>query len=79
MVVLEKTLLDHLVGHLALQVHHQLQHVIVGLAGEEDLAGVELVDGAGRAPEIDGIVVGLADDWEGKGMREATLRGKRKM
>jgi hypothetical protein len=36
----------YLVGHLALEVHGQFDHVVVGGAREKDLAGVEFVQRA---------------------------------
>lgn len=33
----------HLIGHLALEVHSQFDHVVVGGSGKEDFARVELV------------------------------------
>lgn len=36
----------YLVGHLALEVHGKFDHVVVGGAGEKDLAGVEFVQRA---------------------------------
>ena len=44
-VVFEHALLGHTMWHLALDLHHQLQHVIIGLSREEDLPSVELRDG----------------------------------
>ena len=35
--VAQQALPDDLVGHLALDVHEELQHVVVGLPGEHDL------------------------------------------
>ena len=46
MAVLEHSLAGHLVRHLPLQLHHHLEHLVVCLAGEKDLARVELIDGA---------------------------------
>lgn len=53
---------DHFVREFALQVHEELEHLVVGLAREEDAARVELVDGAGGAPHVNGIVVGHTQD-----------------
>ena len=44
--VLEHALANHLVRHLPLHVHHVLEHVVVGLSGEEDPSSVQLVDSA---------------------------------
>lgn len=59
---LERAASDHFVGEFPLQIHEKLQHLIVGLAGEQDPARVEFVDGARGAPHIDGVVVGHAQD-----------------
>ena len=39
-------LFDQAVVDLALDLHHEAQHVVVGPAGEEDLARVQLIQGA---------------------------------
>ncbi|GIX66267.1 mediator complex subunit MED10, putative [Babesia caballi] len=62
---------EHAVGHLALDLHHELEHVVVGAAGEEDVAGGELVDGGRGAPDVDLAVVAEAEDDLG-GAVEAT-------
>ena len=62
MIVFQHALPDDLVGHLPLHVHEHLQHVIVGLAWEEDFAGVEFIDGACGAPQVYGVVVGEANN-----------------
>lgn len=36
--------------------------MVVGAAGEQDFAGVELVEGAAGRPHVDGEVVGDAED-----------------
>jgi len=54
------------VGEAALDRHHEFQHVGVVLALEEDFAGEELVDGAGGGPNVDGEVVGRAQDYLGR-------------
>ena len=41
-----------LVGHLSFHLHHQLQHVVVGFAREQDLAGVELIQSAANCPHV---------------------------
>lgn len=64
MLVFEHSLADHLVGHLALQVHHVLEHLVVGLAGEEDATSVQLVDGAGYRPQVYRVVVPHSNDWK---------------
>ena len=42
MLILESASASHLVWHLSLQLHHQLQHLIVSLAWEQYLATVDL-------------------------------------
>lgn len=54
----------YLVRHLALEVHGQFHHVVVGGAGEEDLSGVELVERTAHRPHIDTIVIRLPDDCD---------------
>mmetsp|Transcript_109818 Transcript_109818/g.309653 ORF Transcript_109818/g.309653 Transcript_109818/m.309653 type:complete len:260 (-) Transcript_109818:1251-2030(-) len=44
--------LDHLVRHLALDLHEQSQHVVVRPAGEEDLASEKLVDCAAHREHV---------------------------
>jgi len=34
----------HAVRHLSLQLHHEFQHFIVGLAGKQDFASVQLIN-----------------------------------
>ena len=48
---------DHLVGELALVVHHELEHLIVGLTCEHDLPCVELVDSAAHRPHVTVVVI----------------------
>jgi len=38
------------------------QHLVVGPAGEEDLAGVKLVERAADRPDVERAVVGQAED-----------------
>ena len=45
-------LLEHLLGEGPLYVHHQLQHLVVGPAREQDSASEELIDDAADAPDI---------------------------
>ena len=60
--VLEHALPNHLVGHFPFQIHHVLQHVIVGLASKQDASCVQFVDGAAYRPQVDGVVVSHAND-----------------
>ena len=52
-----KTLPDDLVWNLALEVHEEFEHVVVGLPREHDLARVQLVEGRTRAPQVDTEIV----------------------
>ena len=62
MSVLEHSLAGHLVGHLPLQLHHHLEHLVVGFAGKQDLSSVELIDGTAHRPHVKTIVILVADD-----------------
>ena len=62
MSLLEHSLACHLVRHLPFQFHHQLQHLVVGLSREQDLSGVELIDGATDRPHVQPIVILVAND-----------------
>lgn len=57
--------LDHSMIELALEVHHEMQHLVVGSTGEENLAGVELVERAADGPHVDGVIVGETEDCRG--------------
>mmetsp|Transcript_32544 Transcript_32544/g.105120 ORF Transcript_32544/g.105120 Transcript_32544/m.105120 type:complete len:350 (+) Transcript_32544:248-1297(+) len=50
----EDALADELVRHLALHLHDDLEHLIVGVASEHDLTRVQLVQRGGRGPHVDG-------------------------
>lgn len=52
----------YLVGHLALEVHSQFDHVVVRRSGKENLARVQLVQSAAHRPHVDAVVVWLAYD-----------------
>ena len=54
--VCESTLFEHLLGEGALHIHDQLQHLIVGLAWEQDLASEQLVDDTTHTPDVQGMV-----------------------
>ena len=43
--------------NLALEVHEEFEHVVVGLPREHDLARVQLVEGRTRAPQVDTEIV----------------------
>jgi hypothetical protein len=54
----QRRFLDHSMIELALDFHHEEEHVIVWFSWEEDLAGVELVECTADWPDIDGCIVG---------------------
>mmetsp|Transcript_14369 Transcript_14369/g.43393 ORF Transcript_14369/g.43393 Transcript_14369/m.43393 type:complete len:302 (+) Transcript_14369:1525-2430(+) len=56
----ECPLAQHLLWKRALDVHHDLQHLVVGAARKEDLAGEKLVQDTSHAPHVHRIVVGQA-------------------
>ena len=62
MAVLEHALPGHAMRHLPLELHHQLEHLVVGLPGKEDLPRVQLKHSAGHRPHVQGIVVLVAYD-----------------
>lgn len=49
-------LLEHLLGEGPLDVHHELEHLVVGAPREQDLARVQLVDDAAHAPHVHGML-----------------------
>ena len=55
-------LADLLVRHHPLHLHHEAQHLVIGLAGEENLAGVELKECARNGPNVNGRVVRKPQD-----------------
>ena len=62
MALLEHSFAGHLVGHLALQLHHHLEHLVIGLSREEDLPSIELIDGTPHRPHVKTIVILVAND-----------------
>ncbi len=50
------SLLQHLLGEGPLDIHDQLQHFIVGLAWEQNLASEQLIDDRAHAPDIQGVI-----------------------
>ena len=54
--VCESALFEHLLGEGALHIHDQLQHFVVGLAREQDLASEQLVDHTTHTPDVQGVV-----------------------
>ena len=57
MLVLALALPHDLVRDLALEVHEELQHVVVGLPGKHDLPGVQLIEGRPGAPQVNSKVI----------------------
>lgn len=45
MLLAECGLTYEFIGHFTLQVHHQFQHLVIGLPRKHDLASVQLEDG----------------------------------
>jgi hypothetical protein len=43
---------EHLLGECPVEVHHQVEHLIVGAPGEQDFSGDELVEDAAEAPHV---------------------------
>jgi len=60
--VFKHALADHLVGDLPLHVHHELEHLVVRRAREQDLTRVQLVDRAAHGEHVDRMVVADTDD-----------------
>lgn len=54
--VCESALFQHLLWEGTLHVHDQLQHLIVGLAREQDLASEQLIDHTTHTPDVQGVV-----------------------
>ena len=82
MLVFEQALACHAVGHLPLEVHHQFQHLVVGLPGKYDLSRVQLKQSATHRPHVDGIFVLTAHDcrrkkWRRREDEEVERRRKR--
>ena len=61
--VFESRSLDELVRHLAAQVHEQLDHVVVRLAREHDLARVQLEQCHGHRPQVDAVVIRQSENY----------------
>lgn len=55
--LLELCLADELVGEPPLEVHHELEHLVVRLSREHDLARVHFVESHRHGPQIDAEVV----------------------
>lgn len=58
----------YLVGHLALEVHSQFDHVVVRRSGKEDFARVQLVQSAAHGPHVDPVVIRLSYNCSRTGM-----------
>lgn len=63
MLLLEGTFTHNLVGKLSFQVHEKLEHLIVGLSGEHDSAGIQLVYGTSCRPHVYAELVRDAQDY----------------
>lgn len=50
--VAKLSLFNHAVIDLTAELHHVEQHLVVGPAGEEDLAGIELIERAANRPDV---------------------------
>ena len=74
MAIFEHSLACHSVWHFPFQFHHELQHLVVGLASKEDLSAVEFEEGAAHCPHVNGIVVLATHDYEMKKYTHALLR-----
>jgi len=59
----ERSLTDESVRQLSFEVHHQLEHFIVGLAGEHNTAGVEFIDSDSGRPQVYTVVVAHPEYW----------------
>lgn len=60
--IFEHALACHLVRHLPLQLHHQLQHLIIGLPRKQNLARVKLVDCAPHRPHVNSRIILVANN-----------------
>ena len=50
-------LFEHLLGERSLQLHHELQHLVVAAARKQDLPCVQLVQAATNRPHVHGVVI----------------------
>lgn len=57
----ESGALEELRVEAAFHLHHEQEHMSVGLPREQDLAGVELVESAADGPDVQGGIVGHAE------------------
>lgn len=57
MLIPKHTLSDDFIGELSLQVHHELEHLIVRLPREQDLARVQFEDGCSHGPQVHIMVI----------------------
>ena len=60
--------LEHLLWEGSLDVHHQLEHLVVGAARKKDLACEELVDDTAHTPHVHRVICNntksaLLDNW----------------
>ena len=54
--VCKDALLEHLLGEGPFDVHHQLEHLVVGLPREQDGPCEQLVDDAPHAPDVQSMI-----------------------
>lgn len=62
MLIPKHTLSDDFIGELPFQVHHELEHLIVWLPREQDLACVEFKDGCSHGPQVHIMVIAHSND-----------------
>ena len=65
--VCESSLLQHLLGERPLHIHDELQHLIVGLAREQNLACEQLIHHTPHAPNVQGVVCKKQSDLHTQG------------
>jgi len=58
----ERSLANEPVWQFAFQVHYQLEHLVVRLAGKHDPPGVQFVDGHRRRPQVYAMVIAHAEN-----------------
>ena len=60
----ESALANQSVRQLALQVHYEFQHLVIGLARKHNTTGVQLIDSDGSRPKVYTMIVSHADYWK---------------
>ena len=66
MLIPKHTLSDDFVGEFPLEIHHELEHLVVGLAGKQDLPCVELEDRSSHGPQVYPMVITHTNNCESK-------------